>query len=39
MGVRSRILATFVIGALLLSSVLFFLTYTLTRSNLAGARR
>ena len=34
MGVRSRILATFVIGALLLSSVLFFLTYTLTRSNL-----
>lgn len=34
MGVRSRILATFVIGALVLSGVLFFLTYTLTRSNL-----
>lgn len=34
MGVRSRILATFVIGSLLLSGVLFFLTFTLTRSNL-----
>jgi signal transduction histidine kinase len=34
MGVRSRILATFVVGALILSGVLFFLTYTLTRSNL-----
>ncbi len=34
MGVRSRILATFVVGSLLLSGVLFFLTFTLTRSNL-----
>jgi two-component system sensor histidine kinase MtrB len=33
-GVRTRILLTFVVGALLLSGVLFFLTYTLTRSNL-----
>lgn len=33
-GVRTRILLTFVIGSLLLSGVLFFLTYTLTRSNL-----
>ena len=31
---RSRILATFLIGAMLLSGVLFFLTFTLTRSNL-----
>jgi len=34
MGVRSRILATFVVGSLLLSGVLFFLTFTLTRTNL-----
>lgn len=34
MGVRTRILFTFVVGALVLSGVLFFLTYTLTRSNL-----
>ena len=34
MGVRTRILLTFVVGAMLLSGVLFFLTYTLTRSNL-----
>ena len=33
-GVRTRILLTFVVGAMLLSGVLFFLTYTLTRSNL-----
>lgn len=33
-GVRTRILLTFVIGSLVLSGVLFFLTYTLTRSNL-----
>ncbi|MGA1504537.1 MAG: HAMP domain-containing protein, partial [Ilumatobacteraceae bacterium] len=33
-GVRTRILLTFVVGALVLSGVLFFLTYTLTRSNL-----
>jgi signal transduction histidine kinase len=32
--VRTRILFTFVVGALVLSGVLFFLTYTLTRSNL-----
>lgn len=31
---RTRILLTFVIGAMVLSGVLFFLTYTLTRSNL-----
>ena len=34
MGVRTRILVTFGVGALVLSSVLSFLTYTLTRSNL-----
>ncbi|MFM8970700.1 MAG: ATP-binding protein [Actinomycetota bacterium] len=34
MGVRTRILLTFVVGAMVLSGVLFFLTYTLTRSNL-----
>lgn len=33
-GVRTRILLTFVIGSMVLSGVLFFLTYTLTRSNL-----
>ncbi|MFM7080362.1 MAG: ATP-binding protein [Actinomycetota bacterium] len=33
-GVRTRILLTFVVGAMVLSGVLFFLTYTLTRSNL-----
>ncbi len=33
-GVRTRILLTFGVGALLLSGVLFFFTYTLTRSNL-----
>jgi two-component system sensor histidine kinase MtrB len=33
-GVRTRILLTFVVGSLVLSGVLFFLTYTLTRSNL-----
>ncbi|NCW90650.1 MAG: hypothetical protein EBV80_00685, partial [Acidimicrobiia bacterium] len=34
MGLRTRILLTFGIGALILSGVLTFLTYTLTRSNL-----
>ncbi len=34
MGVRSRILATFVVGSLVLSGVLFFFAFTLTRSNL-----
>lgn len=34
MGVRTRILLTFLVGALVLSGVLFFFTYTLTRSNL-----
>jgi len=33
-GVRTRILLTFVVGSMVLSGVLFFLTYTLTRSNL-----
>lgn len=33
-GVRTRILLTFLVGALVLSGVLFFFTYTLTRSNL-----
>jgi signal transduction histidine kinase len=32
--VRTRILLTFVVGSMVLSGVLFFLTYTLTRSNL-----
>lgn len=31
---RTRILLTFVVGSMVLSGVLFFLTYTLTRSNL-----
>ena len=34
MGVRTRILVTFGVGSLVLSGVLSFLTYTLTRSNL-----
>jgi len=33
-GVRTRILLTFVVGSMVLSGVLFFITYTLTRSNL-----